>query len=300
MIAVIKDLARIPASLTSLACQTSLTEVLNIADPDHKKKIKQRFYGDDDVVRRLKAIYHCKCAYCESFEPDPEVEHFRPKGRVQDVPDHTGYFWLCYEWTNLLPACHDCNKNGVKGNYFPVEGTRQTAPPPLLPSGALDLDKFKLLSPLLTTTEIPMFLNPEVPGFDPFNYFRFDRFGEIIENSPIGTIEFRKAKWTIKIADLNRPKLYLNLRKKQIRYYMEEINAFIYQFRCKEISTAGFEKNIKRKLSQIKTKANPAKEYSFFWSYFYRNFDQYLTAYIKPKYSPKLFQIVNEFRQENP
>ena len=46
---------------------------------------------------------------------------------------HPGYYWLAYEWTNLLLACSACNvlagvreseKKIGKGNRFPVEGFR--------------------------------------------------------------------------------------------------------------------------------------------------------------------------------
>ncbi len=80
--------------------------------------------------------FHGKCAYCESLVQDatdnPAAEHFRPKraptqrdaAGVEAVVQcngkpHPGYYWLAYEWRNLVPACSQCNSNG-KGNTFPV------------------------------------------------------------------------------------------------------------------------------------------------------------------------------------
>jgi uncharacterized protein (TIGR02646 family) len=74
----------------------------------------------------LLAAFHGKCAYCE-MEITPgqpgDVEHFRPKGRVTGTDGkqvmvqeagherpHPGYYWLAYEWSNLLPACIRCNR----------------------------------------------------------------------------------------------------------------------------------------------------------------------------------------------
>ena len=38
------------------------------------------------------------------------MEHFRPKGRVQERPEHPGYYWLTYAWSNLYAACQYCNQ----------------------------------------------------------------------------------------------------------------------------------------------------------------------------------------------
>jgi hypothetical protein len=35
--------------------------------------------------------------------------------------EHPGYYWLAYEWTNLLPSCYDCNS-------FRRHGTMKAGP----------------------------------------------------------------------------------------------------------------------------------------------------------------------------
>lgn len=83
----------------------------------------------------LKHVFHGKCAYCEgrytagSFN---DAEHWRPKNKVTvkranvlevvrcGDRDHPGYFWLAYDWRNLLPACELCNRANGKMNQFPV------------------------------------------------------------------------------------------------------------------------------------------------------------------------------------
>lgn len=299
MIPVAKNFNNIPASLSSAACVASLTEVLNTADPDHKEKIKQKFYGSQDVVQRLKATYHNKCAYCESYEPQPEVEHFRPKKRVNGVQGHPGYYWLCYEWSNLMPACHDCNKNGVKGNFFPVSGVRVIAPT-FDGHGNLNLVECRLLSNTLYVNESPLLLNPEVPGFDPYLYFSFDRTGWIREVPIAGTVDYQRSNETIRIVDLNRDKLYLNTRKKNIRYYMGRIKGYIFRFMIGRKSQLEFEDSIFEILTEIKDNSAVTKEYSFFWDFLYKNFNIFITYYFKPKYRPRLFEIVNRFKAANP
>lgn len=81
------------------------------------KKIKKKAfnfsaYKADDVKLALEELFHKKCAYCESKYSavvSVQVEHFRPKGRVDGEPNHTGYWWLAATWTNLLPSCVHCN-----------------------------------------------------------------------------------------------------------------------------------------------------------------------------------------------
>lgn len=91
-----------------------------------------------------------KCAYCETIVLDfqhGDIEHFRPKGAVSDhegnvvtIKDadgteraHPGYYWLAYDWRNLLLSCVICNQPTQsrassrkigKGTRFPVRSFR--------------------------------------------------------------------------------------------------------------------------------------------------------------------------------
>lgn len=298
MIAVNKNFDNIPAILRSAECAASLQAVLDTTNSKHKDNIDDQYYGHNTVRTRLKAIYHNKCAYCETYEPEPEVEHYRPKKRVNGVPGYAGYYWLCYEWTNLLPACHDCNKNGAKGMHFPVHSDRVLGPP--MNGSLLNVAECQLLSNTLTVTEVPLFLNPEVPGFDPFHYFKFEADGTIKEAPVRGTLDYSKAENTIRIARLDRDKLYLNVRKKQIRYYMGRITGYLALFLSGETNEHLFVGSINRVLNEIRGNSLPNKEYSFFWNYFYINFNRYIDSYFKPKYRPRFHQIVNEYKQNNP
>lgn len=69
-------------------------------------------YAAAEVRRALEKLFHGKCAYCECrlSRWDWKVEHFRPKKRVFERRDHPGYYWLCYDWQNLFPACTFCNE----------------------------------------------------------------------------------------------------------------------------------------------------------------------------------------------
>jgi hypothetical protein len=84
-----------------------------------KKKPAFRAYKSDDVTQALERLFHKKCAYCESSYRavvSIQVEHFRPKNRVDGEASHPGYWWLAATWENLLPSCVHCN--GVE--YFAI------------------------------------------------------------------------------------------------------------------------------------------------------------------------------------
>lgn len=76
--------------------------------PDH--------WNESDVRGALHAMQGFACAYCQNeFERDQgQVDHIRPK---KGGPEG-GYFWLAYEFSNLLLVCTWCNR--FKGNRFPL------------------------------------------------------------------------------------------------------------------------------------------------------------------------------------
>ena len=136
----------------------------------------------------LLALTHGKCVYCESdirTTHPGDVEHYRPKRGVRDESgkivkikngnaeiDHPGYWWLAYEWTNLLPSCIDCNRirkheeeKGGKGELFPVRG-------------------FRAANPGEESKEEPLLLNPA--DRDPAEHLEFLENGMIKPKTDIG------------------------------------------------------------------------------------------------------------------
>ena len=88
-------------------------------------EIKKDIYGHDSVKKELRWAQYRKCCYCESnFDATGygEIEHFRPKGAVQQERgrrvEYSGYYWLAYDWNNLLMSCKRCNI--AKGSLFPL------------------------------------------------------------------------------------------------------------------------------------------------------------------------------------
>lgn len=138
--------------------------------------------------------FYGKCAYCEvRIGSTGDIEHYRPKGKVthedgslvmvdsnggEKVP-HPGYYWLTYEWSNLLYACGECNRihtkkhGGVpvgKGTRFPVDGEHATEPGE-------------------EAKERPLLLNPLVD--EPNDHLSIDETGIIREDSKSGEVSSR-------------------------------------------------------------------------------------------------------------
>lgn len=101
-----------------------------------------------------------KCWYSEVLLSigEVEVEHFRPKGRLNGEK-FPGYWWLAFNWNNYRIASHLANtrrydrvNNGLrgKGGYFPLVGGVRGAFTPVPPAN----------DPLCIRCEIPLLLDP--------------------------------------------------------------------------------------------------------------------------------------------
>jgi len=100
------------------------------------KDFKRSIYAHISVKKALFNMQHGKCCFCEcktkavGFLASGDVEHFRPKAGYQqttaDILSESGYYWLTYQWDNLLLSCEECNRL-FKKNLFPLlDNTRRT------------------------------------------------------------------------------------------------------------------------------------------------------------------------------
>ncbi len=79
---------------------------------------KSSIYRHQEVLAALVESHHGKCCFCEQYvQEDGDVEHFRPKAH---------YYWLAYEWSNLVLSCSPCNSRH-KRNLFPLENEASRA-----------------------------------------------------------------------------------------------------------------------------------------------------------------------------
>lgn len=180
--------------------------------------VQRTIYADHQVKIALLKLFHDKCAYCESELRNVvwDVEHYRPKKSIKERPDHGGYYWLAYDWKNLLPSCQRCNRRfwelrrwaaerpvavGGKATQFPLadETTRKMAH-----------DDATLLVDEATLLIHPCEENPEL-------HFRFDVMGQIFGVS-------EKGETTIDVCFLQRYDL-TTLRRDVVETIIQALTA---------------------------------------------------------------------------
>ncbi len=150
----------------------------------------KEYWGAQDVKDSLRDSQHRKCCFCENLRsPNREldVDHFRPKARIDGEPDHPGYWWLAYEWSNLVYACRPCNETHKK-TQFPIRGDRAC-----LPEDNLE-------------EEDPWLIHPV--DEDPAEFITFEwgkAYGRMVK--ALGRDNEGRGKRTIDIVGLNRPDL---------------------------------------------------------------------------------------------
>lgn len=100
------------------------------------QKSQERLHFDPAMLRPVRGSLHklfsYKCAYCESstsLTGDGLIDNFRPKAGARGLdsrfsPRH--YWWLAYDWDNLLLSCEICSEK-YKRDFFPVEDGAERA-----------------------------------------------------------------------------------------------------------------------------------------------------------------------------
>ncbi len=108
MISINKDFNKPPNGLISREAEKAIEALLSEGS---EHRVRRDVYMNASVFNALKDIYHRKCAFCESKPSTQGIMNYRPI---------SSYYWLAYEWSNLLPGCPSCNNS--KNSDFPVDG----------------------------------------------------------------------------------------------------------------------------------------------------------------------------------
>ncbi|MEV7239090.1 hypothetical protein AB0N06_35915 [Streptomyces sp. NPDC051020] len=111
----------------------SVTRELEQASTDDERDRLLKDHSDlwREVKEKLSEASHGKCWYCESknTRSDNAVDHYRPKGKVAEDANHSGYWWLAFDYQNYRYACTYCNSRrrhaesgsaGGKQDHFPL------------------------------------------------------------------------------------------------------------------------------------------------------------------------------------
>jgi len=280
-----RDWTDLPAKLKATK---TLVELEKLAK-DPTLKISETIYkdsykGEDGrscsrIRDKLNEYYHYKCAYCEMGGGKADIEHYRPKGEVKEDAVHLGYYWLAYEWSNLLPSCKDCNREGGKKTMFPVSGIR-IMQPTFLANGKLNKEDCQADSTYLLQ-EQPNLLHPEID--DPKIHLTF-KVAPKYEGVDLGFVTNRGDE-TIRICDLNRKEL----RVDRLRCIREKIHEDLIRtfelLKDKAITSQGLKKILKKQLEGYQRKALDEKtEYTLLWWFIMdsiQNFKMFIFPIIK-------------------
>ncbi len=178
-------------------CHTARDELIaNVAEGE-SPSINDALYKDNalrDIYRCSRGPFFGKCTYCETpvlVGQYGDIEHWRPKGAVSDMNgnpvDHPGYYWLAYDWRNLLLSCITCNRKWKK-TRFPVNGSHASEP------GGEHAENPLLVNPLWD---------------DPEQHLYVDKSGVMIARTDRG-------RACIEVCGLNRPEL-VRAREREAR-----------------------------------------------------------------------------------
>lgn len=225
-------------------------------------------YNDDKVKEALKKLYK-NCAYCECNVDEGsvlEVEHYRPKKAIDEDITHRGYYWLAWEWSNLVYACSNCNGAGGKGNQFPILGTRCTEEPKQ--NNELDYAQFDANSTTLLN-EQPLLLHPEIDN--PAEHFVFRSYGKIIGIT-------QRGRETIRICNLNRSPL-IEARKELLDVLRAFLEIAIYAYELSPDENFA-KKNLKKGFDAIFIYNEKVETYTLFRKHIKEKIEGFLIAQI--------------------
>lgn len=194
------------------------TELIN-RNQDHWKNIKPL----------LASLFNNKCWYTEAPQAgtDVDVDHFRPKKRVQETvkspTPHDGYWWLAFSLQNYRYSCIVANRRrtdvetglvGGKADHFPLCDESKRA---FNPSCDLESEQPVLLDPLRATDVQLLQFKPDgeaMPRFSEDRHARkFLRADKSIELYSLNHTDFVRERLKLRDRidrDVNAARRYFN------------------------------------------------------------------------------------------
>ncbi|EPR43439.1 hypothetical protein dsx2_2290 [Desulfovibrio sp. X2] len=230
-------------------------------------KLKNRANIWCEAKDSLAELSHDKCWYCESkqIRSDDAVDHYRPKGNVQDTErEHPGYWWLAFDKQNLRYSCTFCNsrrKNPAtgetegKGDYFPLKDEKKRA-----------------YNPGDERNEEPLLLDPCNSADPSLLDYRSD--GKPCCKFPDDPDCVQRVKASIKLYHLDHEGTAEERRLlgEEIKSWLEEANE---AYEDKKNGDRQAARTYSSRFRDIQTKMRPEAEYSVFAKRFIASFRHY-------------------------
>ncbi len=287
MISVQKDYDSVPEKLQSSECQQLVRDALA---QQNTHKFESKFYNHG-CIEELKKLYHNKCAYCEtdsSAGAPFEIEHFRPKKKVTGKQEHRGYYWLGYEWSNLLLSCRACNTK--KSNKFPIHDEKNRIYHSELSESGLPDEHFCKADSQELLLEGATLLNPELDTVE--DHIIFKPNGEIDHLTERGCVTINE------ILKLNRERLVLR-RKKIADDFFNDLKDILADYVQGIISDTDLKASLYRSFKKLLTLQHPKKEYSRFSYFIFTKFEIFADAHLNSKDKQFVLKAFTAFIREN-
>jgi len=283
MVHVEKDFKNPPAALIDSKWDDLKKDVL--INQGHKAQSK---CYRNTTLEALVKLYSNKCACCErSRGTELQVDHYRPKKprkKGNMVYRHSGYYWLTYEWSNLIPLCSSCNQS--KSNYFLIKNNSRITSHKYS-NGKLNKNVFNPHK--LHQKEMPLFINPEIE-LQPAKHFKYLPNGEVQGRTDEGqiTVEFYKLN--------NRNKK--RERREIIKAYIIEIRNAIHEYYIstnenKNIELYGDLKNVFRRILENGKKTEP---FSLMHIYIRNYFNEFITRQLPVQMQARLNEYFTSYK----
>lgn len=257
---------------TKVGVKETLAAIAYVNGGSSTDSYEYKAYRHPQVKEALIKLFHGKCAYCEStflHVYSGDVEHFRPKGEIQEAAPNTkpGYYWLAANWNNLLLSCRNCNQKLThalhgesvrrtmgKMNQFPLSDLTRYVRRHDHPLGIQDEEPFRLL------------LNPCVDN--PEDHLEYGDQGVIKPKKDVYGNGSIKGIASINVYVLQRVPLVLSREKSlinilaQIQRVKEAVINYDDSLASTEtIKTFYFEKILKRELERLHQFLKPEEPY---------------------------------------
>ncbi|HEX7736387.1 MAG TPA: hypothetical protein VF458_16150 [Ktedonobacteraceae bacterium] len=193
--------------------QKALEEVRSMTPEQRAQAINDRSAIWTDLKNALHGVSNGKCWYCESIEArhDDEIDHFRPKNAVFECSEHTGYWWLAFDWKNFRYSCVFCNQWRIHAKNGNKDAGGKRTHFPLLPGTKRVFD---ITPPFAHLNEKPVLLDPMVRSDTRMLDFEIDGTAQPRKSKEEASIEYLRASESIRIYHLNA--YDLTERRKQL------------------------------------------------------------------------------------
>jgi uncharacterized protein (TIGR02646 family) len=286
-----------PPSLAKAGAEErTRAEAHYLKDPEKQEAFKYSAYKGGDVVEALNLLTHEKCAYCESryrATAPVDIEHYRPKGAIliDGQRQKPGYYWLAAEWTNLLPACIDCNRartqefpddditEEVRGkeNKFPLRDETHRG---RRPGEEITLERGQrlLLDPCRD---------------DPSAHLDFTPNG-LVRARKRGGKRSRKGGESIKVLALRRKGLKEERRERlyELALKMDDILYFVRRLDA-ELGDVDARDQFAKRMTRLRKAADPSAPYSEMSRQFIEQFEKSLRERTCPRFVHDLLESVS-------